>query len=92
MFLFCLDIDQPLSVDKSSVHNSSPSDIAQLMDMGFSEKQAQKALKETSQNVERAVDWLFNHPEETGEDMTQEPMSTQGKINLFFLKKRLKIL
>jgi ubiquitin carboxyl-terminal hydrolase 5/13 len=41
-------------------------DIAQLTDMGFTVPQAKKALKETSNNMERAVDWLFSHSGDSG--------------------------
>eukprot|EP00163_Fabomonas_tropica_P027949 TRINITY_DN5539_c0_g1_i2.p1 TRINITY_DN5539_c0_g1~~TRINITY_DN5539_c0_g1_i2.p1 ORF type:complete len:400 (-),score=117.81 TRINITY_DN5539_c0_g1_i2:159-1358(-) len=42
--------------------------VEQLMAMGFTDKQAAKALRETGNNVERAVDWLFSHPDDNGED------------------------
>ena len=32
--------------------------------MGFTRQQAVKALKETNNNMERAVDWLFSHSDE----------------------------
>ena len=31
--------------------------------MGFSEKHVLEALKSTDNDVERAADWLFSHPE-----------------------------
>lgn len=34
------------------------------MGMGFSEIQATRALKETNNNTERAVDWIFSHSDE----------------------------
>ncbi|KAG0054530.1 hypothetical protein BGZ83_011030 [Gryganskiella cystojenkinii] len=58
------DIDAPLSVGGSSGASStsaSPEQIAQLADMGFTDKQAKKALKETGGDMERAVEWLFSH-------------------------------
>jgi ubiquitin carboxyl-terminal hydrolase 5/13 len=39
--------------------------------MGFTPAQARKALRETDSNMERAVDWLFSHPDETGEEDSQ---------------------
>lgn len=39
------------------------------MDMGFTLNQAKKALKETSGSMERAVDWLFSHSDDQGEDI-----------------------
>lgn len=35
--------------------------------MGFGAPQGRQALKETGGDVERAVDWLFNHPDATGD-------------------------
>lgn len=34
--------------------------------MGFGAPQAKKALKETGGDVERAVEWLFSHPDDQG--------------------------
>lgn len=42
--------------------------ILNVMDMGFDRKKAVKALKETGGDIERAVEWLFSHPEDTGDD------------------------
>ncbi|KAG4305779.1 hypothetical protein PORY_000689 [Pneumocystis oryctolagi] len=36
-----------------------------LEDMGFTTSQAKRALKETDMNTERAVEWLFSHPNDT---------------------------
>jgi ubiquitin carboxyl-terminal hydrolase 5/13 len=42
---------------------ADPGAIANLMDMGFSHDQAIVGLKETGNNMERAVEWLFSHPD-----------------------------
>jgi len=42
--------------------------MGNLMAMSFSEAQARKALKNTQNNVERAVDWIFSHPDDLGGD------------------------
>jgi len=67
------DIDDPIQVPSSSSGPNSgpepnPEQIAMLADMGFTSAQARKALRETSGNAERAVEWLFNHPDDSGED------------------------
>jgi len=66
------DIDDSIQVSSSSGPNSgpepNPEQIAMLADMGFTSAQARKALRETSGNAERAVEWLFNHPDDSGED------------------------
>lgn len=36
--------------------------VGMLVDMGFSPDQAKLALKNTDGDVERAIEWLFNHP------------------------------
>jgi ubiquitin carboxyl-terminal hydrolase 5/13 len=63
------DIDLPLDVGPSV--NASESvvfeKIEALGQMGFGPHQARKALKETGGDMERAVDWLFNHPDEQGD-------------------------
>ncbi|CAK5277562.1 unnamed protein product [Mycena citricolor] len=64
------DIDTPIQSDgpSSSAPEPSADQILMLADMGFTSAQAKKALRETSGNVERAVEWLFNHPDDMGED------------------------
>ena len=38
--------------------------IAMLQSMGFTRLQCIKALRSTDNNVERAADWIFSHPDE----------------------------
>ena len=40
--------------------------VEQLINFGFTRAQCVKALKCTSGNMERAADWLFSHPDDTG--------------------------
>ena len=47
-----------------------------ISDMGFTPAQAKKALRETSGSAERAIEWLFNHPDETGEDTMAEAVAS----------------
>lgn len=44
-----------------------PASVEELGNMGFSAPQARQALKETGGNMERAVDWLFSHPDAQGD-------------------------
>jgi len=63
------DIDvpiQPKKEIKKGQKSAPPVDqesVALLVSMGFSQAHALKALSNTDNNVERAADWLFNHPE-----------------------------
>jgi ubiquitin carboxyl-terminal hydrolase 5/13 len=84
------DIDQPLaSASTSSSNQFSAADVGQLQDMGFTESQAKRALKETNNNMERAVDWLFSHAGDMEEDSpnpstTAVPLDTRpAKYQLF---------
>lgn len=62
------DDDDAAGVDAGAIANCTA--------MGFSKKHAIKALKATNGDVQRAVDWLFSHPE--GADEPQE--AKQKKI------------
>ncbi|CAN8106564.1 unnamed protein product [Discula destructiva] len=67
------DIDVPLDhgADRGggdSSRTASPEQIEMLGAMGFAAPQAKKALKETGGDMERAVEWLFSHPDDAGED------------------------
>ncbi|KAJ7256532.1 ubiquitin carboxyl-terminal hydrolase 14 [Mycena haematopus] len=71
------DIDAPIQPTAGGAAGGpepTADQIAMLSDMGFTSAQARKALRETSGNAERAVEWLFNHPDDTGAD--DAPSST----------------
>ncbi|KAI1800119.1 ubiquitinyl hydrolase [Daldinia bambusicola] len=64
------DIDEPLVLAPTGAGGNAAADpekIEVLGSMGFSAPQARKALKETNGDVERAVEWLFNHPDDQGD-------------------------
>ena len=52
-----------------------------LMDMSFTRDQAVKALKMTDNNMERAVDWIFSHPDDLGTEDPQEEMEASSSEN-----------
>ncbi|KAI9482876.1 MAG: hypothetical protein EXX96DRAFT_599574 [Benjaminiella poitrasii] len=63
------DVDDPLPSSAGNADSgASPEQINTLQEMGFSEAQAKKALKQTSNDTERALDWLFSHPDDNGEE------------------------
>ncbi|KZO89749.1 ubiquitinyl hydrolase [Calocera viscosa TUFC12733] len=65
------DIDDPIDVASgvpSDGAEASPEQIEMLSDMGFTAPQARKALRETAGDMERAVEWLFSHPDDDGEE------------------------
>jgi len=64
------DIDEPLNLGGAGEATSSladPSKIAQLGDMGIPAAQARKALRECAGDVNRALDWVFSHPDDAGD-------------------------
>jgi ubiquitin carboxyl-terminal hydrolase 5/13 len=67
------DIDTPVELgggDATKSSNADPVKIEMLAGMGFSAPQARQALNETGGDMERAVDWLFSHPDAVGEFVT----------------------
>ncbi|KAJ3800864.1 ubiquitin carboxyl-terminal hydrolase 14 [Lentinula aff. detonsa] len=72
------DIDDPIQLTTNSASSApgpSAEQISMLSDMGFTSAQAKKALRETGNDIERAVEWLFSHPDDTG-DNDSGPIST----------------
>lgn len=66
------DIDTPLDHGGSSSRAAvggavDPEKIDSLGNMGFAAPLARQALKETGGDMERAVDWLFSHPDAPGD-------------------------
>ncbi|KAK7992937.1 Ubiquitinyl hydrolase 1 [Apiospora saccharicola] len=66
------DIDDPLVLTAAAGSGGAGADVdpekmEQVCAMGFSAPQARKALRETGGNVERAIEWIFNHPDDQGD-------------------------
>lgn len=74
------DIDAPLDTGgaQSSATAVDPEKIEMLAAMGFGAPQARKALKETGGDLERAADWLFNHPDDQGDFEESTPPIEEG--------------
>ncbi|KAG9016283.1 hypothetical protein FRB90_003507 [Tulasnella sp. 427] len=64
------DLNDPpvLAAAANTGPEPSADDISGLADMGFTSAQARKALKETGGSMQRAVEWLFSHPDDVGEE------------------------
>jgi len=67
------DLDDPLPPPESSGEDASsggnepsPEQISMIVDMGFTPQQGKKALLETGGDPNRAVEWLFSHPDDDG--------------------------
>ena len=51
----------------------SDENIMMVSSMGFSTDMARTALKKTDNNVERAIEWIFSHPDGDTEPAAVEP-------------------
>ncbi|RUS27530.1 hypothetical protein BC938DRAFT_483110 [Jimgerdemannia flammicorona] len=61
------DIDdpiQPATGSRPSAPEPTADQISMLADMGFTAAQAKKALRETDNDMQRAVEWLFSHSDD----------------------------
>ncbi|KAJ5326111.1 Ubiquitin carboxyl-terminal hydrolase 14 [Penicillium brevicompactum] len=84
------DIDEPLDLKQkptgSGAADQDPVKIAQLGDMGIEAPRAQRALAATDGDVNRAVDWVFSHPDDeelpTADDHNTQSGSTAGLADL----------
>ncbi|KAJ3116750.1 6-phosphofructokinase, alpha subunit [Phlyctochytrium bullatum] len=72
------DIDDPIDIGGGASAEASEAELSQLMDMGFTLAQAKKAMKETNNSLERAVDWLFNHGHEMVDDEMVDSSGSAG--------------
>ena len=76
------DINDPLDLGLPSgasdtVVAANPESIEMLGAMGIGAPQARKALKETGGDVNRALDWVFSHPDDQG-DFEEDGPSTNS--------------
>lgn len=73
------DIDEPLAPSQlrgaSSVKQQDPAKVAQLSEMGIDPSHAAKALVATDGDVNRALDWVFSHPEALADEENVQPGS-----------------
>ena len=82
------DIDTPLDLGGTTGGSSTSASvdaesIQMIESMGISAPQARKALKETAGDVNRAVEWVFSHPDDQGDfgedDAPMDAPATDGE-------------
>ncbi|KAJ9476857.1 Ubiquitin carboxyl-terminal hydrolase 14 [Pseudozyma hubeiensis] len=82
------DIDDPIDFGAASGGASASAaaggggagpDTSMLEEMGFTKAQARKALRLNSNNPEVAVAWLFENPDDPGEDETAASQAAVGE-------------
>lgn len=76
------DIDVPMDSGAGAAAQGDDGEkVAQLGDMGISSAAARKALRETDGDVNRALDWVFSHPDEVaGLDDSNEPSGPEEEV------------
>lgn len=85
-------IQMPLRVKKQAAQSKKecdPESVIMIESMGFTSKQAERALRKCDGNVERACDWIFSHMDEPASDdgdMQVDQDSSQPISNLFATK------
>lgn len=80
------DIDEPMGQFKEAATSKiDTAQIEELGNMGFNAPQARQALKETGGDMERAVDWLFSHPDAQGDYETDEVSWSAMTLTFFIL-------
>ncbi|CAA17049.1 Lys48-specific deubiquitinase Ubp14 [Schizosaccharomyces pombe] len=65
------EIDKPIEVSEllpKADSSVSEENVQSLCEFGFTVAQARKGLLESNNNIERAVDWILNHPDESFEE------------------------
>lgn len=71
------DIDAPLDLGGQASAGVDPDKIEMLGAMGFEGPHAKKALRETGGDVERAVEWLFSHPDDKDAAEDEDPTTKE---------------
>ncbi|KAG6831536.1 hypothetical protein H0H87_004863 [Tephrocybe sp. NHM501043] len=80
------DIDEPIPSPSAGGKAQRPEPPAEqvelIQDMGFTKAQGRKALLETGGDMERAVEWLFSHPDDDGSSAAAPSSSatTEAKV------------
>ncbi|KAL4947751.1 hypothetical protein BDW69DRAFT_177823 [Aspergillus filifer] len=66
------DIDEPSNNKHAAggmTQQQDPGKVAQLGDMGIDETRARRALAATGGDINRAIDWVFSHPDDSDEGL-----------------------
>lgn len=80
------DIDAPLDLGTSQATGDATAPVSQesidaLGAMGIGAPQARKALKETGGDVNRALDWVFSHPDDQGDFGDDAPVEIASGVS-----------
>ncbi|KAL2802289.1 hypothetical protein BJX63DRAFT_415456 [Aspergillus granulosus] len=79
------DVDEPITktqpAENATSHAQDPLKIAQLNEMGIDDARARRALAATGGDINRAIDWVFSHPDDIAEpvDVAQPGSNHDGQ-------------
>merc|ERR1712008_201758 len=71
-------VDPNAAKPKKSTVQVDEGNVSMLVEMAFTREQATKALKETDNNMERAVEWIFSHPNDLGTEPEEDEQPEVG--------------
>uniref|UniRef100_A0A1I8F709 Ubiquitin carboxyl-terminal hydrolase 14 n=1 Tax=Macrostomum lignano TaxID=282301 RepID=A0A1I8F709_9PLAT len=66
-------LQQQQQKQKTAGFEPNPEALATIVSMGFTQEQASRALSQTDNNPERAVDWIFSHMDELNAPADEAP-------------------
>uniref|UniRef100_A0A8D2ZNK0 Ubiquitin carboxyl-terminal hydrolase n=1 Tax=Scophthalmus maximus TaxID=52904 RepID=A0A8D2ZNK0_SCOMX len=75
--------DSPMGAATPLANSPPEESIAILTSMGFPRAHTIQALRATNNNLERALDWIFVHPEEEESDALSDMADTEPNDNAF---------
>jgi ubiquitin carboxyl-terminal hydrolase 5/13 len=79
-----LELEKPFVLPSNATNSINPVDsinkdqLENLINMGFSEKLSVKSLFINNNNIETAVEWLFNNPDDDGEIAIRDIENNNG--------------
>ncbi|KAL2844294.1 hypothetical protein BJY01DRAFT_215023 [Aspergillus pseudoustus] len=77
------DIDEPINkkqpAENAAGHAQDPLKIAQLNEMGIDNARARRALAATDGDINRAIDWVFSHPDDIAEPIDGQQLNSGGQ-------------
>jgi ubiquitin carboxyl-terminal hydrolase 5/13 len=77
------DVDEPINkkqVSGNAAENTQdPVKVAQLNEMGIGDLRARRALAATGGDIDRAIDWVFSHPDNAAESIDGQQLNTNSE-------------
>lgn len=72
---------KPKVKDTKSQQEADPESVMMIESMGFSAKQAKRALRKCDNNMERACDWIFSHMDQLDDSEEQMEVDQSSQMD-----------